>query len=76
MFWKKKADLQKLPLHYLENLMSLILTNQCLTIIVGSGTVINIVPLNDIAHVRIQREIGGPDPPPPPLEITSTYMGF
>ena len=45
--------------------LSLILTNQCLTIVVRSGTVINIVSrYDDIAHVRIQRGIGGSDIPP------------
>ena len=58
---KKKAELQKLPLPkavFLEGVkraqypciiwkthLSLILTNQCLTVMVRSGTVINIVPL-------------------------------
>ena len=42
-------------------LLSLILTNQCLTIMVRSGTVINVVRYDDIAHVRIQRGIGGPN---------------
>ena len=55
--------------------LSLILTNQCLTIMVRSRTVINIVPYDDITHVRIQRGIGGPDTPPS-WKITSTCMGF
>ena len=46
-------------------LLSLIHRSQCLTIMVRSGTVINIVRYDDIAHVRIQRGIGGPYTPPP-----------
>ena len=59
MFWRKKAELQELPFPravFLEGVkrisesfgkshLSLILTNQCLTIMVRSRTVINIVPL-------------------------------
>ena len=54
--------------------LSIILTNQCLTIMVRSGTVINIVSrYDDIAHVRIQRGIGGPDTP---LESNKHVYGF
>ena len=61
MFWRKKAELEKQPFQELcfskvSNVrstsesfgkphLSLILTNQCLTIMARSGTVINIVPL-------------------------------
>ena len=44
--------------------LSLILTNQGLTIMVRGRTVINISLYDDIAHVWIQRGIGGPDIPP------------
>ena len=54
--------------------LSLILTNQCLTIMVRSGTVINISRYDDIAHVRIQRGIGGPDTLP--LENNKYVHGF
>ena len=43
--------------------LSLILTNQCLTIMVRDRTVI-LSRYNEITHVRIQRGIWGPDTPP------------
>ena len=57
--------------------LSLILTNQCLTIMVRSGTVINIVPLWwHCPCADPEGDRGSGHPPPPPRKITSTYMGF
>ena len=74
---KKKAELQKIPLPravFLEGvkrsqyqciiwktLSVIILTNQCLTIMVRSRTVINIVPFGPPPWKKF-------DTPPPPLE--------
>ena len=74
--FSKVSNVRSTSASFGEPHLSLILTNQCLTIMVRSGTVINIVPLwwhCPCADPEGDRESGHP---PPPWKITSTYMGF
>ena len=74
MCFSKVSNVRSTSASFGKPHLSLILTNQCLTIMVRSGTVIDIVPL--WWHCHCASPEGDSGSGQPHWKITSTYMGF